>query len=184
MEEAAGKIEIQIPTIEEVEKELSENPDLANVQSRIKDIAFILSDFRLVLFFLNFVWLDSLVCILIWICSYLVFGSWIIVLHFRQCIWLCSNRREEGRSRSEYLSIFLKDLTTYYSYNEFLMEKLLHMFGVTELVEFLEANERPRPVTIRTNTLKVRRRILFFYAACPISELELTISFMLCAREL
>lgn len=65
MEEAAGKIEIQIPTIEEVEKELSENPDLANVQSRIKDIAFILSDFRLVLFFLNFVWLDSLVCILI-----------------------------------------------------------------------------------------------------------------------
>lgn len=54
MEEAAGKIEIQIPTIEEVEKELSENPDLANVQSRIKDIAFILSDFRLVMFFLNF----------------------------------------------------------------------------------------------------------------------------------
>ncbi|XP_037794473.1 probable 28S rRNA (cytosine(4447)-C(5))-methyltransferase [Penaeus monodon] len=116
MEEAAGKIEIQIPTIEEVEKELSENPDLANVQSRIKDIAFILSDF--------------------------------------------SNRREEGRSRSEYLSIFLKDLTTYYSYNEFLMEKILHMFGVTELVEFLEANERPRPVTIRTNTLKTRRKLL------------------------
>lgn len=48
MEEAAGKIEIQIPTIEEVEKELAENPDLANVQARIKDIAFILSDFRLV----------------------------------------------------------------------------------------------------------------------------------------
>lgn len=73
---------------------------------------------------------------------------------------LHSKRREEGRSRSDYLSVFLKDLYTYYSYNAFLMEKLLDMFGPTELIEFLEANELPRPVTIRTNTLKV---CIFFF---------------------
>jgi ribosomal RNA methyltransferase Nop2 len=40
------------------------------------------------------------------------------------------------------------------------MEKLFHLFQVSELLEFLEANETPRPVTIRTNTLKTRRRDL------------------------
>lgn len=40
------------------------------------------------------------------------------------------------------------------------MEKLFHLFSVSELSEFLEANEVPRPVTIRTNTLKTRRRDL------------------------
>lgn len=70
-------------------------------------------------------------------------------------LYILSKRREEGRSREEYMAIFQLDLSTYYSYNTFLMEKLLNMFGPTELIEFLEANEMPRPVTIRTNTLKV-----------------------------
>ncbi|XP_050725087.1 probable 28S rRNA (cytosine-C(5))-methyltransferase [Eriocheir sinensis] len=116
LDEAAEKIGVQIPSLEEVMKEDEDNPDLPNINARIKDTAFILADF--------------------------------------------SKRREEGRSRSEYLSIFLKDLSTYYSYNTFLMEKLLDMFGPTELIEFLEANELPRPVTVRTNTLKTRRKVL------------------------
>ena len=37
---------------------------------------------------------------------------------------------------------------------------LSSIFGPAELVEFLEANEVPRPVVIRTNTLKTRRREL------------------------
>lgn len=116
LEESAEKIGVQIPSLEEIEKEDEGSPDLANINARIKDTAFVLADF--------------------------------------------SKRREEGRSRSEYLSIFLKDLSTYYSYNAFLMEKLLDMFGPTELIEFLEANELPRPVTVRTNTLKTRRKVL------------------------
>ncbi|EPY87885.1 putative ribosomal RNA methyltransferase NOP2 [Camelus ferus] len=69
-------------------------------------------------------------------------------------------QREEGRSRSEYLQRLRKDLATYYSYGDFLLGKLMDLFPLCELVEFLEANEVPRPITLRTNTLKTRRRDL------------------------
>ncbi|XP_071445971.1 uncharacterized protein [Hetaerina americana] len=68
--------------------------------------------------------------------------------------------REEGRNRSEYTELLLKDLCLYYSYNEFLMEKLLQIFPLSELIEFLEASEVNRPMTLRTNSLKSRRRDL------------------------
>ncbi|KAF3692062.1 putative 28S rRNA (cytosine-C(5))-methyltransferase [Channa argus] len=71
-----------------------------------------------------------------------------------------STKREEGKDRTEYISLLKKDLCTYYSYNNFLIEKLLAIFPLSELVDFLEANEIQRPVTIRTNTLKTRRRDL------------------------
>ncbi|XP_012493312.1 PREDICTED: probable 28S rRNA (cytosine(4447)-C(5))-methyltransferase isoform X1 [Propithecus coquereli] len=69
-------------------------------------------------------------------------------------------QREEGRSRSEYLNRLKKDLAIYYSYGDFLLGKLMDLFPLSELVEFLEANEVPRPITLRTNTLKTRRRDL------------------------
>ncbi|KAF9105856.1 rRNA (cytosine-C5-)-methyltransferase nop2 [Mortierella sp. AM989] len=68
--------------------------------------------------------------------------------------------REGNRSRNDYISQLLKDLCLYYGYNEYLMEKLFYIFPVSEAIEFFEANEVPRPVTIRTNTLKTRRREL------------------------
>ncbi|KAK3740951.1 hypothetical protein QZH41_017804 [Actinostola sp. cb2023] len=71
-----------------------------------------------------------------------------------------SKVREPGRSRKEYLDLLLKDLCLYYSYGEFLMEKFMEMFQLTELIEVLEANEVRRPVTIRANSLKTRRRDL------------------------
>ena len=71
-----------------------------------------------------------------------------------------SANRDPTRSRSEYVEVLLKDLCTYYSYNEFLMETLLNVFAVNELLEFLEASEVQRPLTIRTNSLKTRRRDL------------------------
>jgi ribosomal RNA methyltransferase Nop2 len=52
------------------------------------------------------------------------------------------------------------DIGVYYSYNQFLIEKFVELFPLTELLEFFEANEVQRPVTIRTNTLKTRRRDL------------------------
>ncbi|KFM77605.1 putative ribosomal RNA methyltransferase NOP2, partial [Stegodyphus mimosarum] len=66
-------------------------------------------------------------------------------------------KREEDKDRIDYLNQLKQDLCTYYSYNEFLMDKFLQLFSPSELVELLEANEVQRPVTIRTNTLKTRR---------------------------
>ncbi|KAG8904802.1 rRNA (cytosine-C5-)-methyltransferase nop2, partial [Tulasnella sp. 417] len=54
----------------------------------------------------------------------------------------------------------LRDIASYYGYNEFLTEKLFNLFSVSEAIEFFEANEVPRPVTIRANTLRIRRRDL------------------------
>ncbi|XP_005157997.2 28S rRNA (cytosine(4447)-C(5))-methyltransferase isoform X1 [Danio rerio] len=71
-----------------------------------------------------------------------------------------NEKREEGKERSEYLSLLRADLCTYYSYNQFLISKLMDLFSLSELIDFLEANEVHRPVTIRTNTLKTRRRDL------------------------
>uniref|UniRef100_A0A8B9PND0 SAM-dependent MTase RsmB/NOP-type domain-containing protein n=1 Tax=Apteryx owenii TaxID=8824 RepID=A0A8B9PND0_APTOW len=69
-------------------------------------------------------------------------------------------KREEGRTRQEYLALLRRDMAAYYSYSDFLLKKLMDVFPLPELINFLEANEVPRPVTIRTNTLKTRRRDL------------------------
>ncbi|XP_011270379.1 hypothetical protein CAOG_08749 [Capsaspora owczarzaki ATCC 30864] len=68
--------------------------------------------------------------------------------------------RDPERSRSEYMEVLTRDLTLYYGYSDYLMGKLLELFPLGEIVEFLEANESPRPISIRTNTLKTRRRDL------------------------
>ncbi|POI33839.1 hypothetical protein CIB84_002409 [Bambusicola thoracicus] len=69
-------------------------------------------------------------------------------------------KREEGRTRQEYLALLRRDMAAYYSYSDFLLKMLMDIFPLPELINFLEANEVPRPVTIRTNTLKTRRRDL------------------------
>ncbi|NXS61849.1 NOP2 methyltransferase, partial [Brachypteracias leptosomus] len=69
-------------------------------------------------------------------------------------------KREEGRTRQDYITLLRRDMAAYYSYSDFLLMKLMDIFPLPELINFLEANEVPRPVTIRTNTLKTRRRDL------------------------
>nr|XP_006124226.1 probable 28S rRNA (cytosine(4447)-C(5))-methyltransferase [Pelodiscus sinensis] len=69
-------------------------------------------------------------------------------------------KREVGRARQEYLALLRHDLAAYYSYSDFLLKKLMDLFPLPELVNFLESNEVPRPMTLRTNTLKTRRRDL------------------------
>jgi len=70
------------------------------------------------------------------------------------------NKREEGVDRQQYVGRLKKDLCLYYTYNEFMIEKFLQVFPVSEILDVLEANEVQRPVTIRTNSLKTRRRDL------------------------
>ncbi|EOD46324.1 putative trna (cytosine-5-)-methyltransferase ncl1 protein [Neofusicoccum parvum UCRNP2] len=70
------------------------------------------------------------------------------------------NLAEPGRSRAEYTAQVLKDICAYYGYSQFMAEKLWSLFPPSEAFAFFEANETPRPVVIRTNTLRTHRRQL------------------------
>ncbi len=48
----------------------------------------------------------------------------------------------------------------YYGYNDYMLDCLLSLFAPEEAVELIAANEDRRPITLRTNTLKARRRDL------------------------
>ncbi|RXK40602.1 ribosomal RNA methyltransferase Nop2 [Tremella mesenterica] len=84
----------------------------------------------------------------------------------RWLIGVCSGKQEKtsnglpGRSRSDHLLQLQHDIATYFGYNLFLVNKLMKLFIVDEAIAFFEANESPRPVTIRANTLRTRRRDL------------------------
>ncbi|KAJ8320709.1 hypothetical protein KUTeg_002296 [Tegillarca granosa] len=67
-----------------------ESPDLALIQQRMKEVTYVLADFKA--------------------------------------------RKEEGRSRSEYVDQLRKDLCTYYSYNDYLMERLMKLFPLETLI--------------------------------------------------
>lgn len=79
----------------------------------------------------------------------------------------------EPRSRSDHLFQLTHDIAAYFGYNTFLVDKLMKLFPVDEVrsitccsadhyqaLAFFEANESPRPVTIRANSLRTRRRDL------------------------
>ena len=68
--------------------------------------------------------------------------------------------REESKSRSDYIDQLKEDLSSAYDYNSGLIDIILNMFPPAEAVEFIEANENARPLTIRTNTLKTKRKDL------------------------
>ncbi|KYR02812.1 NOL1/NOP2/Sun family protein [Tieghemostelium lacteum] len=71
-----------------------------------------------------------------------------------------SKERKEGVSRSQYVERLKEDISTYFGYSMWLVDLFMKIFSVSESLEFFEANETPRPLTIRCNTLKTRRKDL------------------------
>lgn len=65
-----------------------------------------------------------------------------------------------SHSRSKIIQCLTGYLAFYYGYSEYMIEKLGSLFTIKEFIEFLEANQVPRPVTIRVNTLKTKKRNL------------------------
>jgi ribosomal RNA methyltransferase Nop2 len=71
-----------------------------------------------------------------------------------------SQLSEKSKSRADYTTQLLSDVCTYYGYTPYLAEKLFNLFTPAEAFAFFEANETPRPVVLRTNTLRTNRRTL------------------------
>lgn len=71
-----------------------------------------------------------------------------------------NSRRAAGRSRADYMDQLKSDLATYYGYNSYLLDQLTSLFPPGEVLELMEACETPRPITLRVNSLKARRREL------------------------
>lgn len=67
---------------------------------------------------------------------------------------------DPARSRADYTNQILADICAYYGYSRFLAEKLWNLFSPQEALAFFDANETPRPLVIRTNTLRTHRREL------------------------
>jgi ribosomal RNA methyltransferase Nop2 len=69
-------------------------------------------------------------------------------------------RREPGRTRSEYVDQLGAFVAELYGYLPELIEYFLTMFSPAEALEFVDYSDKPRPMVIRTNTLKTRRKDL------------------------
>ena len=67
---------------------------------------------------------------------------------------------DPAKSRAEYSQSLLKDICAYYGYSPFMAEKLFSLFPPQEALAFFDSNETPRPMVIRTNTLRTHRRDL------------------------
>jgi len=74
--------------------------------------------------------------------------------------WRKAKQLGDKRTREEVLAGLIHDCSTYFGYAEELAEYFLRMFSAEQAVQFFEANEKSRPLTIRTNSLKARRASL------------------------
>jgi len=87
----------------------------------------------------------------------------LIQMRLRENIKVLANFKElrkEERSRGHYLDEVINDICQAFDYNKSLVELIFNLFAPSEALEFIEANESARPLTIRTNTLKTKRKDL------------------------
>jgi 25S rRNA (cytosine2870-C5)-methyltransferase len=68
--------------------------------------------------------------------------------------------RQGEKSRHQYVEDVIHDICQAFDYNRSLVDLIFDLFAPSEALEFIEANETARPLTIRTNTLKTKRKDL------------------------
>jgi ribosomal RNA methyltransferase Nop2 len=69
-------------------------------------------------------------------------------------------KREENKSRNDYITELKYLLKQYYDYNDDICDLIMNLFSPNEGVEFMESNNQNKILTIRTNSLKTKRREL------------------------
>ena len=69
-------------------------------------------------------------------------------------------KREEGKSRSTYMQELKNLCKSYYEYNDDICDLIFNLFPPNEAIEFMEASDSQKVLTIRTNSLKTKRREL------------------------
>lgn len=87
----------------------------------------------------------------------------IVQMRIRETVKVLANfkdLRNPHKSRQDYLDELKNDICNAYDYNKDLIELLMDLFPPSECLDFIEANENQRPLTIRTNTLKSKRKDL------------------------
>ena len=87
----------------------------------------------------------------------------IIQMRIKETIKVLSNfkeLRDPAKARSDYMDSLKNDVSQAHDYNLDLLELLFDLFAPSECLEFIEANENARPLTIRTNTIKTKRKDL------------------------
>lgn len=81
-------------------------------------------------------------------------------LKIKEILNRISEKNYKETSRSVLLDELKKYCKIYYDYNEDIMTLIMNLFPPSEAIEFLEASSTQRILTIRTNTLKTKRREL------------------------
>ena len=87
----------------------------------------------------------------------------ILQMRIKETVKILSNfqeLRDPTKARHEYITSLKDDISGSYDYNLDILELLFDLFSPKECLEFIEANEATRPMTIRTNTLKTKRKDL------------------------
>lgn len=74
--------------------------------------------------------------------------------------WRKAKKLGDVSSREEVFLRLVGNCSKYYGYSEELADYFLRMFSAEQAVQFFEANEQHRPMTIRTNSLKANRNTL------------------------
>lgn len=69
-------------------------------------------------------------------------------------------KKSKDMTRNDYMNELKNLIMVYYDYNEDITNLVLYLFPPNEAIEFLESNNTQRVMTIRTNTLKTKRREL------------------------